>query len=131
MVAPVISAFLAAFDDGVDALAPFLADDIAFQAGELPVLHGRLAVLGFWRRLFQTYRRIEMTLVLHIVDGDMVVAEQRQCFTPRTGEIVRIDSVSVYRLQGGLIANWSDYMELDDLPLEQQALWRRLWAARW
>lgn len=126
-----IPTFLAAFRGGPDGLGAFLAEDVTFEAGDLPTVQGRHALLRLWRRLFQTYVSIDIALVRHVPDGDLVIAEQRQVFTPRGREPVRIDSIVIYTLKGGLIASWSDHMELEEMPGEDQALWRRLWSARW
>lgn len=130
MVSPIPN-FLAAFGGGPDQLSRFLADDVVFRAADLPAVEGRAALLRLWGRLFQSYRRIDMRLVRYVPDGDVVLAEQRQLFTPGGREPVRIDSIVVYTLCDGLIDSWSDHLQLDDLPAEDQALWRRLWASRW
>lgn len=123
--------FLAAFGGGPDHLSPFLADDVVFQAADLPAVEGRAALLRLWGRLFQSYRRIEMRLVRHVPDGDLVLAEQRQTFTPRDRPAVQVQSIVVYTLRDGRIATWSDHLVLEELPEAEAALWRRLWAARW
>ena len=123
--------FLAAFREGPDRMSAFLAQDVVFTAGDLPAVKGRTALLRLWRRLFQTYASIEMQLVRHVPDGDLVLVGQRQLFTPKGRDALMFDSIVIYTLEGGLITGWTDHLELDTMQGEDQALWRRLWAADW
>lgn len=112
-------------------LEPFLHEDVVYVVAGLPEISGRRAVLQLWRRVFQSYASIDARLVRHVPDGDLVMTEQRQVLTRRDGGRLQIDSIVIYTLNGGLIASWSDHLELDVLPSGDAALWRRLWTARW
>jgi len=129
--AAAVGDFLQRFAGGPEALTFRLDADVLYRAADLEPVRGRLAVERLWRRLFRSYAAIEVSPVLMVEDGDIVIARQLQTFRPMTGEPFELTSVAVYVVQGGCIVDWRDVFEPGDLPAEDLALWRRLWRARW
>ena len=126
----VVEEFLAAVGHGPEQIAVRLASDVVYRAADLPVLNGRLAVQRLWGRLFRSYGAVTVTPSLLVADDEVVLVRQRQTFG-RAGEAFELAGVAVYVVRDGLVAHWRDCFDRGDLPAPDQALWSRLWRARW
>lgn len=129
--AAVVGDFLERFSGEPEALTSRLDADVLYRAADLEPVRGRLAVERLWRRLFRSYAAIEVSPVLMVEDGDIVLARQRQTFRPMAGELFELNSVAVFVVRDGRIIDWRDVFAPGDLPADHEALWRRLWRARW
>lgn len=130
MTRTVVEAFLAGIGGGPKEIGDRLASDVVYRAADLPVLTGRLAVQRLWGRLFRRYGEIAVKPLLAVEDEDVVLVRQCRTFG-RAGASFELSGVAVYVVRDGLIVHWRDCFDLGDLPAADQALWPRLWRARW
>lgn len=131
MTQAVVLRLLEAVPNGADEMAAQLDHDIRYSVGDLPTLRGRLAVQRLWCRLLQSYASITIAPTLIIADAEIVIARQLQTFRRTTGESFELNSVAVYVVRDDRIVDWRDRFDRSDLPGADDALWRRLWRARW
>jgi limonene-1,2-epoxide hydrolase len=126
----VVEEFLAAVGRGPDEIGDRLASDVVYRAADLPVLAGRLAVQRLWGRLFRRYGEIAVAPLLAVEDEDVVLVRQSRTFG-RGGDAFELPGVAVYVVRDGLVVHWRDCFDRGDLSAADQALWPRLWRARW
>ncbi|QDZ17012.1 nuclear transport factor 2 family protein [Humibacter ginsenosidimutans] len=106
----VVTGFVAAFGTREAArLAPYLHEDIEFQAyGDAPV-HGRDAVLAIWAGVFASMAAVEFRTLNRATNGDLVIEEQVHGLGLPGRPVAPIRNMAVYRVQHGRIIEWRDY----------------------
>ena len=112
-------------------LETFLSEHVVARFDVAGSLVGRAAVLGFWRRLFQSYALFELHIVKTVIQGDLVLAESLYLLGPRKGGLMDIRAISIFEVEHGVITRWQDHADLSDVPQTEQELWSRLVSARW
>lgn len=126
----VVEEFLAALGLGAEEIGARLDSDVVHRAADLPALKGRLAVQRLWGRLFRSYGAVTATPLLVVADEEVVLVRQRRTFG-RGDAAFELTGTAVYVVRDGRIAHWRDCFDRSDLPSADQALWPRLWRARW
>ena len=119
-----------AFRD-VRRLETYLAEHVAARFDIAGDLIGRTALLGFWRRLFQTYSLFELHLLKCVAEDDLVIAESAYLLAARRGGLLDVRAISVFEVEQGVITHWRDHADLAEVPLSEKDRWRRLSADRW
>lgn len=119
-----------AFRD-VRRLETYLADHVAARFDIAGDLIGRTALLGFWRRLFQTYSLFELHILKCVAEDDLVIAESAYLLAARRGGLLDVRAISVFEVEQGVITHWRDHADLAEVPLSEKDRWRRLSADRW
>jgi limonene-1,2-epoxide hydrolase len=112
-------------------LESYLAEHVAAQFDIAGELRGRAALLGFWRRLFQTYALFELHILKAVVDEGLVIAESVYLLGARRGGLMSVRAINLFEVEGGVITRWRDHADLADVPRAELDRWRRLSAARW
>lgn len=56
-------------------------------------LVGRNALLGFWRRLFQTYSVFELHILKCVADDDIVISESAYLLSERRGGVLDVRAI--------------------------------------
>ncbi|MNS17029.1 SnoaL-like domain protein [compost metagenome] len=119
-----------AFRD-VRRLETYLAEHVAARFDIAGDLIGRTALLGFWRRLFQTYSLFELHILKCVAEDDLVIAESAYLLAARRGGLLDVRAISVFEVEQGVITHWRDHADLAEVPLSEKDRWRRLSADRW
>jgi len=119
-----------AFRD-VRRLESYLAYHVAARFDIAGDLIGRPALLGFWRRLFQSYPLFEFHILRCVVEDGLVLAESAYLLAPRRGDVLDVRAISIFEVDRGLITRWRDHADLAEVPLPEKDRWRRLSRARW
>ena len=119
-----------AFRD-VRRLETYLAEHVAARFDIAGDLIGRTALLGFWRRLFQTYSLFELHILKCVAEDDLVIAESAYLLAARRGGLLDVRAISVFEVEQGVITHWRDHADLAEVPLSEKDRWRRLRADRW
>ena len=119
-----------AFRD-VRRLETYLADHVAARFDIAGDLVGRNALLGFWRRLFQTYSLFELHILKCVADDDLVIAESAYLLAERRGGVLNVRAISVFAVEQGVITHWRDHADLAEVPVSEKDRWLRLSRARW
>ena len=112
------------------ALEPFLDEEVVYHVEGFDPIGGRRSVLAYWRRMFEVYEAIGLSLSRHVRDAGVVIAAQRQLYFGRDRPPLVIDSLTVYELADERIRAWTDRLQGEVAEVET-ALWRRLRTARW
>ena len=118
-----------AFRD-VRRLETYLAEHVAARFDIAGDLIGRTALLGFWRRLFQTYSLFELHILKCVAEDDLVIAESAYLLAARRGGLLDVRAISVFEVEQGVITHWRDHADLAEVPLSEKDRWRRLSADR-
>lgn len=119
-----------AFRD-VRRLETYLAEHVAARFDIAGDLIGRTALLGFWRRLFQTYSLFELHILKCVAEDDLVIAESAYLLAARRGGLLDVRAISVFEVEQGVITHWRDHADLAEVPVSEKDRWRRLSSARW
>lgn len=119
-----------AFRD-VRRLETYLAEHVAARFDIAGDLIGRTALLGFWRRLFQTYSLFELHILKCVAEDDLVIAESAYLLAARRGGLLDVRAISVFEVEQGVITHWRDHADLAAVPVSEKDRWRRLSRARW
>ncbi|RZJ47585.1 MAG: nuclear transport factor 2 family protein [Brevundimonas sp.] len=119
-----------AFRD-VRRLETYLAEHVAARFDIAGDLIGRTALLGFWRRLFQTYSLFELHILKCVAEDDLVIAESAYLLAARRGGLLDVRAISVFEVEQGVITHWRDHADLAEVPVSEKDRWRRLSADRW
>lgn len=119
-----------AFRD-VRRLETYLAEHVAARFDIAGDLIGRTALLGFWRRLFQTYSLFELHILKCVAEGDLVIAESAYLLAARRGGLLDVRAISVFEVEQGVITHWRDHADLAEVPASEKDRWLRLSRARW
>ena len=119
-----------AFRD-VRRLESYLAENVAARFDIAGDLVGKPALLGFWRRLFQTYSLFELHILKCVAEGDLVIAESAYLLAARRGAVLDVRAISIFEVEQGLITHWRDHADLGEVPESEKDRWRRLSSARW
>ena len=119
-----------AFRD-VRRLETYLADHVAARFDIAGDLVGRNALLGFWRRLFQTYSLFELHILKCVAEDDLVIAESAYLLAARRGGLLDVRAISVFEVERGVITHWRDHADLAEVPVSEKDRWLRLSKARW
>ena len=119
-----------AFRD-VRRLETYLAEHVAARFDIAGDLIGRTALLGFWRRLFQTYSLFELHILKCVAEDDLVIAESAYLLAARRGGLLDVRAISVFEVEQGVITHWRDHADLAEVPLSEKDRWRRPSADRW
>ena len=119
-----------AFRD-VRRLETYLADHVAARFDIAGDLIGRTALLGFWRRLFQTYSLFELHILKCVAEDDLVIAESAYLLAARCGGLLDVRAISVFEVEQGVITHWRDHADLAEVPVSEKDRWLRLSRARW
>lgn len=112
-------------------LEAYLSDHVVARFDVAGSLVGRAALLGFWRRLFQSYALFELHIVKTVIQGDLVLAESLYLLGPRRGGVMDIRAISIFEVERSIITRWQDHADLSEVPANEKELWRRLGSARW
>lgn len=112
-------------------LEAYLSEHVIARFDVAGSLVGRAALLGFWRRLFQSYALFELHIVKTVIQDDLVLAESLYLLGPRRGGVMDIRAISIFEVERGLITRWQDHADLNEVPITEKELWRRLGSARW
>lgn len=112
-------------------LESYLSEHVTAEFDVAGRLVGRQAVLGFWRRLFQSYVLFELHITKSVIQDDLVIAQSIYLLGPRMGGLLDVRAINVFEVKRGLITRWRDHADLGDVPPTEKELWRRLGAARW
>ena len=119
-----------AFRD-VRRLETYLAEHVAARFDIAGDLIGRTALLGFWRRLFQTYSLFELHILKCVAEDDLVIAESAYLLAARRGGLLDVRAISVFEVEQGVITHWRDHADLAEVPVSEKDRWLRLSRARW
>ena len=119
-----------AFRD-VRRLETYLAEHVAARFDIAGDLIGRTALLGFWRRLFQTYSLFELHILKCVAEDDLVIAESAYLLAARRGGLLDVRAISVFEVEQGVITHWRDHADLGEAPVSEKDRWLRLSRARW
>ena len=119
-----------AFRD-VRRLETYLAEHVAARFDIAGDLIGRTALLGFWRRLFQTYSLFELHILKCVAEDDLVIAESAYLLAARRGGLLDVRAISVFEVEQGVITHWRDHADLAEVPMSEKERWLRLSKARW
>lgn len=119
-----------AFRD-VRRLETYLDEHVAARFDIAGDLIGRTALLGFWRRLFQTYSLFELHILKCVADDDLVIAESAYLLAARRGGLLDVRAISVFEVEQGVITHWRDHADLAEVPVSEKDRWLRLSRARW
>ena len=119
-----------AFRD-VRRLETYLAEHVAARFDIAGDLIGRTALLGFWRRLFQTYSLFELHILKCVAEDDLVIAESAYLLAARRGGLLDVRAISVFEVEQGVITHWRDHADLAEVPVSEKDRWLRLSKARW
>ena len=119
-----------AFRD-VRRLETYLAEHVAARFDIAGDLIGRTALLGFWRRLVQSYSLFELHILKCVAEDDLVIAESAYLLAARRGGLLDVRAISVFEVEQGVITHWRDHADLAEVPVSEKDRWRRLSADRW
>lgn len=119
-----------AFRD-VRRLETYLAEHVAARFDIAGELVGRTALLGFWRRLFQTYSLFELHILKCAAEDGLVIAQSAYLLAARRGGLLDVRSISVFKVDQGVITHWRDHADLTEVPVSEKDRWLRLSRARW
>lgn len=119
-----------AFRD-VRRLETYLDEHVAARFDIAGDLIGRTALLGFWRRLFQTYSLFELHILKCVAEDDLVIAESAYLLAARRGGLLDVRAISVFEVEQGVITHWRDHADLAEVPVSEKDRWLRLSRARW
>lgn len=119
-----------AFRD-VRRLESYLAEHVAARFDIAGDFSGRSALLGFWRRLFQTYSLLELHILKCVAEGDLVIAESAYFLAAPRSAVLDVRAISVFEVEQGVITHWRDHADLAEVPKSDKDRWRRLSGARW
>ncbi|MBB5747092.1 nuclear transport factor 2 family protein [Brevundimonas variabilis] len=119
-----------AFRD-VRRLEPYLGEHVAARFDIAGDLIGRKALLGFWRRLFQTYSLFEFHILKCVVEDELVMAEGVYLLATRHAAVLDVRAISIFEVEQGIITHWRDHADLTEVPMSEKDRWRRLSGSRW
>ena len=119
-----------AFRD-VRRLETYLAEHVVARFDIAGDLIGRTALLGFWRRLFQTYSLFELHILKCVAEDDLVIAESAYLLTAPRGGVLDVRAISIFEVEQGVITHWRDHADLAEVPMSEKERWLRLSKARW
>ena len=108
-----------AFRD-VRRLETYLAEHVAARFDIAGDLIGRTALLGFWRRLFQTYSLFELHILKCVAEDDLVIAESAYLLAARRGGLLDVRAISVFEVEQGVITHWRDHADLAEVPVSEK-----------
>jgi limonene-1,2-epoxide hydrolase len=91
----------------------------------------RTALLGFWRRPFQTYSLFELHILKCVAEDDLVIAESAYLLAASRGGLLDVRAISVFEVEQGVITHWRDHADLAEVPGSEKDRWLRLSRARW
>lgn len=112
-------------------LEDYLAEHVAARFDVAGEMIGRNALLGFWRRLFQSYALFELHILKSVTEENLVIAESVYLLGKRRGGLMPVRAITVFEIQRDVITHWRDHADLADVPAMEMERWRRLGAARW
>lgn len=112
-------------------LEAFLAEEVAARFDEAGELRGRRALLGFWRRLFQSYPLFELHILKSVTEQDLVIAEAIYLIGQRGGGVMSVPVIAVFEIRDDAVVRWDDHADLAGVPWKERQRWRRLGGSRW
>jgi limonene-1,2-epoxide hydrolase len=112
-------------------LETYLDEHVAARVDIAGDLIGRTALLGFWRRLFQTYSLFELHILKCVAEDDLVIAESAYLLAASRGGLLDVRAISVFEVEQGVITHWRDHADLAEVPGSEKDRWLRLSRARW
>ena len=112
-------------------LESYLSEQVAAQFDIAGELVGRTALLGFWRRLFQSYSLFELHILKSVTQGELVIAESLYLLAANRGLVMNVRAINVFEVEKGVITRWRDHADLAEVPLAEKDRWRRLSVAGW
>ena len=98
-----------------DRFAAHLADDVSFRFGNADAVHGRDAVRDVWAGFCETVDGVRHEIVEQFESGDATIAESNVTYTKKDGAQVTVPVVTIYRENGGLIADYRVFIDLAPL----------------
>jgi limonene-1,2-epoxide hydrolase len=111
---PVVSLWLERISnrDAVGAAACFTQDAVYYYAMPHPPVRGRDGIRGMFAGQASTYARISWELSASAVSGNRVWMERLDRFFTLEGQEISIECAGVAELDGDLIAEVRDYVDL-------------------
>lgn len=106
-------------------LASLLSDDAEWIISGLPRIEGRAQIVQRWNKLVARYEAVRIVADRLVADDDILIASQTHVFEPRGGAPISLSNMAVYRTRDARIVGWTDYLDLEVLPREDLAFWRR------
>ena len=108
-------------DKDVEALRPFLADDVIFlQQGNKPII-GIENVLAYQAKQFEIFPFKYERRVINIAEGgEFVMTERLDFTTSQQGHTLGVPVAGSFQLKEGKIVRWTDYT---DRMARAAALW--------
>ena len=124
--------FAEAFSFGdVQRLTPFLDDEVVSAWGDSLTFFGRRRLLDVWRRLFRTYRGVEVHIDKLVIDDRLVIAELRYVLRTHERTEVSVPAMAVFETADDRIVRWSDHADMSEVGTRDRDLILRLAGARW
>ena len=77
-------------------LESYLSEQVAAQFDIAGELVGRTALLGFWRRLFQSYSLFELHILKSVTQGELVIAESLYLLAANRGLVMNVRAINVF-----------------------------------
>jgi limonene-1,2-epoxide hydrolase len=104
---------------GVDVLVDYFADDAVYHNIPVAPVTGKDAIKSTIEMFTTGVERIEFRMVNIAANGDTVLTERVDVFV-LPGKIIELPVMGTFELQGGKIAAWRDYFDLNQYMSQLQ-----------
>jgi ketosteroid isomerase-like protein len=102
----------AAFDaQDVAALAQFMTDDVELRLGNADAIQGKRAFVEAVNAFLGSIAGVRHEILTVYRDGDAAIVEFDVHYTRHDGGVVTLPCCNVFRLRGGLIAEYRSYID--------------------
>ncbi|SRR6266540_1069211 len=102
----------ASFDaKDVSALAGFMTDDVQLRLGNAEMIQGKSAFVDAVNAFLGSVAAVRHEILHVFTDRDMAIVEFDVQYTRRDNNVVTIPCCNVFRLRGGLIAEYRTYID--------------------
>jgi ketosteroid isomerase-like protein len=111
-VADQLRRVFATFDaKDVSTLAGFMTDEVELRLGNAEMIKGRTAFVDAVNAFLGSIAGVRHEILAVYTDGDAAIVEFDVHYTRHDGDVVTVPCCNVFRLRGGLIAEYRSYID--------------------
>ena len=98
-----------------DAFASFLAEEVHFQFGNAPTVHGKAEVTEVVRSFFSSIKGLRHEVTQHWHESDAVISHGMVTYTRHDDSVLRVPFANILKTRDNLIDEYLIYADLSAL----------------